>query len=57
MRFQVLVTTNIKIMIFLDMTPRSVIDTPNLKQEAAGSAETLVYLPNYMALYPRSMSP
>jgi len=57
MRFQVLMTTNIKVMIYLDMTPYSVIDTSNMKQEAAGSSETLVYLPDYMASYPRSMSP
>jgi len=57
MGFQVLMTTNIKVMIFLNMTPCSVVDTSNLKQKAAGSTETLVYLPNYTASYRRSMSP
>jgi hypothetical protein len=38
-------TTNIKVKIFLDVTPCSMIDTPStLKQEAAGSSETLVFI-------------
>lgn len=43
MKFHILMTTNIKVMIFLDVTPCSMMDTSStLMQE--GSSETLAFI-------------